>query len=151
MSQPPRRVVTGLDADGRSCVIIDGPSPVTVWSTDRSPASNAGAQDTGGHFFGFDIPQGGTRLFWTEFAPDGTTGAMGMHATDTLDYAVIISGHVTLITEGGETRLGPGDIVVDRGVNHAWRNDGPEPCRAVFTFVAAEPVGAGATVTGRLF
>lgn len=146
MTQPTRRVVTGLDAENRSCILIDGPTDTVIWSSDRSPADNSGTADAGAVPFSFDVPPGGTLLITVEFAPDGTTGAMGMHATDTLDYAVITAGEVTLITETGETLLRTGDVVVDRGIRHAWRNDGPEPCRAVFVLVKADPVGKGATI-----
>ena len=146
MTQSVRRVVTGLDPQGQSCILFDGPSGMVVWTSDRSPADNSSNADAGDAPFTFDISEGGTLMATIAFAPDGTTGPMGMHATDTLDYAVITSGEITLITETGETLLRAGDVVVDRGILHAWRNDGPEPCRAVFIFVKADPVGKGATL-----
>lgn len=141
MSEPLRRVVTGLDREGRSAVIIDDAAPQTIWSTDRSPADNKGSADAGGAPFSFDIPVGGTSFFYTDLPAGGPP--IAMHATDTLDYAVVVSGEISLITETGETKVRPGDVVVDRGVLHTWRNDGPEPCRMVFVFVKADPVRAG--------
>ena len=51
-----------------------------------------------------------------------------MHQTPTLDYVVILSGELYLIMEDGETLLQPGDIVIQRGTNHAWSNRSDEPC-----------------------
>lgn len=138
-----RRVVTGLDEAGRSCILIDGPSPDVIWSTSAAPADNSGLGDAGGVPFTFDIPVGGTRLVVHEFAPGG--GSI-MHATDTLDYAVIVAGEIAFITETGEALLRAGDVVVDRGAYHGWRNDGDVPCRMVLVLVKALPVGKGATV-----
>jgi len=43
--RPTRRVVTGLDEQGRSCILIDGPSKDIIWTSDRSPADNSGTAD----------------------------------------------------------------------------------------------------------
>ncbi|MDX8570581.1 cupin domain-containing protein [Elizabethkingia sp. HX QKY] len=51
-----------------------------------------------------------------------------MHQTKTLDYVVILSGEIYLILEEGETLLKPGDIVIQRGTNHAWSNRSDENC-----------------------
>ena len=52
-----------------------------------------------------------------------------MHQTPTLDYIIILSGELYLIMEEGETLLKPqGDIVIQRGTNHAWSNCSDEPC-----------------------
>ena len=50
-----------------------------------------------------------------------------MHQTSTLDAIVIIRGRVRLILDDGERVLGPGDVVVQRGTNHAWTCEGGEP------------------------
>ncbi len=147
LASPPRRVVTGLDAQGRSCFLIDGPAPGVIWTSDRSPADNGTQADAGGRPFTFAIPPGGTQIVFHDFAPR-TLGQM--HATDTLDYAVIVSGEVHFLTETGEVLLRAGDVLVDRGAYHAWRNDGDAPCRAILMHVKAEPVGRGATVGGEI-
>jgi hypothetical protein len=49
-----------------------------------------------------------------------------MHRTDTLDIICLISGDASLILDDAETRLKPGQIVIQRGTNHAWTaNGGP--------------------------
>jgi quercetin dioxygenase-like cupin family protein len=53
----------------------------------------------------------------------------GMHTTDTVDYDIIISGELWLeLDDGKEVRLKPGDIVVQNGTRHAWRNKATKPC-----------------------
>jgi quercetin dioxygenase-like cupin family protein len=142
---PLRRVITGLDAAGRSCIHIDGPSKMVIWDAKTLPAENAGESDQGGGRFRF--PTDGVQFVYTDFPPGGGSP---MHATDTLDLLVVLSGSVTFITETGETLLRAGDVLVDRGAMHAWRNDSSEPCRIVNVLCPARPVGKGATASGEL-
>ncbi len=69
-----------------------------------------------------------------------------MHATDTIDYLVILSGKVTLVPEENEVQLTAGDFVVDRGVLHGWRNPHAERCVAAVVNLPAHPVGGGRTI-----
>lgn len=144
-NNPPRRVVAGLDAAGRSSIQIDGPAQTVIWSAKDLPANNSGLQDAGGGRFRF--PAQGVDFVFADFPPGGGSP---MHATDTLDFLVVVSGEVTFITETGETLLTAGDVLVDRGVMHAWRNDGDQVCRIVNVLCPALPVGRGATVAGEL-
>jgi len=47
-----------------------------------------------------------------------------MHETETLDVICVLQGDVSLILDGAETRLKPGNVVIQRGVNHAWHAHG---------------------------
>ena len=146
LSGPPRRVVTGLDENGQSCIIIDGPSDGVIWETAQVPVDNSGNADAGGSF-SFQFAAGGTKFFIAELPPgDGLFGP-GMHASNTIDYIAILRGEVVLVTEQGETKLCPGDTVVDRGVLHGWRCEGPDPVAMAIVMVDAQPVGPGATVS----
>ena len=58
-----------------------------------------------------------------------------MHRTETVDYGIVLSGEVWLVVDDGETRLGPGDVVVQRGTNHAWSNRTEETARMAFVLV----------------
>ena len=145
-----RRVVTGFDAEGRSTVIIDGPIPqlnamsaALAWRTDSAVADNTGSEDTAVPY-SIDLLHSGGSNFATCTFPPGAEAFM--HATDTLDYLIVLSGHVTLVLEKGEAALGPGDFVVDRGVLHGWRNDGAEPCICAVVNLPAYPVGKGRTI-----
>jgi quercetin dioxygenase-like cupin family protein len=154
MNRTPRRVVTGLDSAGRSCILIDGPvadqglgSANIVWRTDAIPADNSGTADIDGRSFDFEMMHGGGSVFMVlEYPPGMGCDAPYWHATDTIDYIVMLRGEVVLSVETGEVRLKAGDFFVDRGVVHAWRNEGPEPALFACVNLPAKPVGNGRTV-----
>jgi len=58
-----------------------------------------------------------------------------MHRTETLDFGILLDGSLTLILDDSEVLLKPGDIVVQRGTNHAWSNRGDKPCRIAFVLL----------------
>lgn len=66
---------------------------------------------------------------WGRNTPYRSTGEdYGLHATDTQDLVTVVAGRVDLrMPDGTQERLEPGDVVVQRGAEHAWRNPGPEP------------------------
>ena len=68
------------------------------------------------------------------------------HRTDSLDYAVVISGEIDLDLDGTMVHLTQGDVVVQRGTVHNWVNRGSEPCVIAFALIAAEPVKRGGGV-----
>jgi len=47
-----------------------------------------------------------------------------MHETHTLDIICLLQGDASLILEGSERRLKPGQVVIQRGTNHAWQAHG---------------------------
>lgn len=55
-----------------------------------------------------------------------------MHRTETLDYGIVTEGEVWLVLDGEEVHLNRGDIVVQRGTNHAWSNRTDKMARMVF-------------------
>jgi len=145
-----RRVVTGLDAAGKSAILVDGPllpmgpAGAYAWRSQAVPADNAGRDDIEKVPFDFSQMHGGGSTFMLlEFPP---RAAPSWHATDTLDYLVVLEGAVTIEVETGEATLGPGDFIVDRGVIHTWRNDGDVIARCAVVTLPAYPVGAGSTV-----
>ena len=58
-----------------------------------------------------------------------------MHRTQSIDYGIVIEGEMTLVLEAGETRLRRGDVVIQRGTNHAWANRSGRPCRMLFVLI----------------
>lgn len=60
-----------------------------------------------------------------------------MHRTDSLDYGIVISGEITMMMddESEDVLLKAGDMVVQRGTNHAWANRGTEPCVIAFVLI----------------
>lgn len=151
MSKSPRRVVTGLDEDGRSCILIDGPvardTPFAnfIWCTAGIPADNSGSEDAAVPYDNAVLHQGGSTFLVSELPP-GLQGEAFMHATDTLDYLVVVSGEVVLVLETGEVTLRAGDFIVDRGVIHGWRNDGDVPSVTACVTIPAHSVGKGRTI-----
>lgn len=67
----------------------------------------------------------------------------GMHTTRTIDYGVVLSGEIELELDHGSVRLGPGDVVVQRGTRHAWRNLSDRPCTMAFVLVGSPNYGGG--------
>ncbi|HEX8055927.1 MAG TPA: cupin domain-containing protein [Novosphingobium sp.] len=143
-----RRVVTGLNADGKSCVLIDGevprlgPGPAVVWRTGL-PADNVGSEDTATPYDPAIFHDGGSTFMIVEVPPGYPHF---MHATDTIDYLIVLAGELVMELETGEARMGPGTFIVDRGVIHAWRNDGPETVVLATVILPAHPEGKGATL-----
>ncbi|MCB2076545.1 MAG: cupin domain-containing protein [Novosphingobium sp.] len=145
-----RRVVTGLDEDGKSCVLFDGPIPSTgtatglAWFTPTVPADNSGTDDAGALPFSFDMLHSGGSTFMIAEYPPHSGGDPFWHATDTIDYIVQLSGETkVMMLETGDVILRKGDFVIDRGVIHAWRNDGDEPAVTAIVTIPALPVGKG--------
>lgn len=65
--------------------------------------------------------------------------APGMHTTDTVDYDIVLDGEIWLeLDDGAETRLGRGDIVVQCGTRHAWRNKSSQSATMCFVLIGAE-------------
>jgi quercetin dioxygenase-like cupin family protein len=147
MSAPPRRIVTGHDASGRSVVLSDAPAPKTldvgtaafheVWITERTPAPiEAGepAEPTD-RPVRTPPPTNGVLVRYTEMAPGAESP---MHRTESLDVGIVLEGETwLLLDDGSQTRVGPGDVVVQRGTNHAWANRSDRPVRMVFAMIDA--------------
>jgi mannose-6-phosphate isomerase-like protein (cupin superfamily) len=145
-----RRVVTAIGADGRSTISEDGPSPTLLgasdpawlaeaWVTDANPLPLEDDRDLAAAEWSLAPPAGGSALRIYQLPPAGEERSnTGMHATPTLDYVVVISGHVWLVMEDGtETELGPGDCAVQRGTLHDWQNRGTTPCVAAAVLIDA--------------
>jgi hypothetical protein len=139
-----RRVVTGTDPDGKSCVLSDRTcSPIVsptfssteLWKTSEAPAQLDLQDDQcDGPFELHPFPRG-TTLRFLEFPPD--SDKPWFHQTDTIDYIVIIKGEIWCLLEDGDVRLKPGDVLVQRGVNHAWSVRNDEPCHMLAILVDA--------------
>jgi mannose-6-phosphate isomerase-like protein (cupin superfamily) len=62
-----------------------------------------------------------------------------LHATDTVDFVVLVSGEVWLeLDDGAQVHLHAGDCVVQNGTRHTWRNTSPKPCVMVIAIIGAE-------------
>jgi len=146
-----RRIITGHDASGKAVVKIDevsknvisnrpGASACVVWTTDSIPADNSGEGDAGLKKVGTTLP-GGTVFRVVEFSPGVSPR---VHRTDSIDYAVVISGEIDMeLEKGNEVHLKAGDVLVQRGTVHNWINRSKVPCVIAFSLVDAKPATAG--------
>lgn len=64
--------------------------------------------------------------------------AAQMHRTQSIDYGIVLEGSIWLLADTDETELRAGDVVVQRGANHAWSNRSDAPCRIAFVMIDAE-------------
>ena len=145
-----RRVVTGHDAQGRAKVLIDeqvsnqfSPRPgaeySVIWSSEGFPVNNDGDQDPTGKSIKTTVDNG-TVFRVVKFDPGVSPRN---HRTDSIDYAVVISGEIDMELDVGTVHLKQGDVLVQRGTIHNWVNKGKEPCVIAFTLVSAKPVTVG--------
>ncbi len=147
-----RRIVTGHTPEGRSVVFSDAPVPHVrslpgarfdeVWAVDSASAllglypteepTSDHAQITLGS-------GGGNLIRVIEFAPVSGGGRRSpMHRTQTIDYGIVLEGEIVLILSDSEVVLGPGDVVVQRGTDHAWENRSDWPAKMAFVLIDAE-------------
>jgi quercetin dioxygenase-like cupin family protein len=147
MSLQLRRVITGHDANGKAVVKIDeictdlkesrpGAQVAAVWSTDTLPANNDGQEDEAKRETGTTL-RGGSVFRVVQFHPGVTPRN---HRTDSIDYAVVMSGEIDMDLDGQIVTLRQGDVMVQRGTIHNWINRGREPCTIAFSLIDAKPV-----------
>ena len=148
-----RRIVTGHDAEGRAIVKYDdvlegeparpGTTRAVVWTTEGFPIDNderEGSPDPARREVG-TTHANGTVFRVLELEPGN---GQRVHRTDSLDYAVVMSGEIDMELEPGEfVHCNEGDVIVQRGTVHNWVNRGTAPCRIVFVLIDARPVSAG--------
>ena len=72
-------------------------------------------------------------------AHDGGSDTAMMHETQTTDYAIVIEGEIWAVMESDETKLLAGDVLVQRGTNHAWSNRTNQLAIVAFVLIGAEP------------
>jgi mannose-6-phosphate isomerase-like protein (cupin superfamily) len=58
-----------------------------------------------------------------------------MHRTESIDYGIVLEGEMTLVLDDSEVQLLQGDVVIQRGTNHAWANRSGTICRMLFILI----------------
>ena len=133
-----------------------------LWNTDGSDIISTDEIDRADEDILLSPPNGGTkfRYFQINPLPEGVPDAMmqeiaadafekigaahhrvdttkhpAMHKTETIDYIILLKGDVTLILDEEEIDLKPFDVVVQRGTNHAWVNNGSEPALLIAVLI----------------
>ena len=140
-----RTMITGVDGDGRSCVVSDGELTLDqlapgfamgipfATATCPPPARNGGAAP----LINQGIAPGLVRWMVVELGAGSETS---MHHTDTLDLQTVLFGSVELVLDDGAHQLDAGDLVVLAGVDHAWRA-GPDGARLSAVLIGTPPPG----------
>jgi mannose-6-phosphate isomerase-like protein (cupin superfamily) len=153
-SKWPRRVVTGHDGSGKSIVLSDGPPPqhhqmsgpaiganfYEIWNTTSSVPLLTATEAREPNERGFSIMPVSGHLFRVIdiYPPQEGGKRTAMHRTKTLDYVVVIEGEVVLLLDDTELTLNKGDVVVQRGTDHAWENRTDKVARMAFFHIDAE-------------
>ena len=126
-------------------MLSDGPAPRShalagatfheLWQTGESPAPVRPAEErdpTDGAIVTSPEPTG-TKIRIVRFEPNARSP---MHRTESIDYGIVLDGTVVLILDdGSQTELHRGDVVVQRGTDHAWVNPHDEPATMAFVLV----------------
>lgn len=150
--------------DGAAPVVYGAGVTVTeLWETRSAPADNSGHDEVTDHPPRLLPPKHGTNFRIIEYPPDrlrgasdqsrhfDTIGAAGahdrgnprhfaFHKTATTDYAILLAGEIYAMMDEGEVLMKPGDVLIQRGTNHAWSNRSDEPAYIAFVLIDAEPV-----------
>ncbi len=133
-----RRIVTA-DIDGKGVVASDSEvTPAMLGAARVYELWRAGAEGREARLdedWVLDPPPGGHVLRISIFPPAAPGEEPWMHRTDTIDYALILEGELTLVTDAGETVLHPGDVVVQQAANHGWINRSDRPVRMVVVLI----------------
>jgi uncharacterized cupin superfamily protein len=58
-----------------------------------------------------------------------------MHRTETIDYGIVLEGEIWLVLDDSEVLAKAGDVIVQRGTDHAWANRSDKVCRVAFILV----------------
>ena len=149
MSFSVRRIVTGHDENNKSIVLIDeqtsnvlstrpGQHSSVVWATDNPSPNLSELNDISDGVKTTTIPNGSVcRISCLD---PGVSPRM--HRTESIDYAIVLSGELDMELDYGKvTKLKAGDVVVQRGTIHNWQNNGKEPCYVAFILISASLPG----------
>ena len=141
-----RRVVTGHDTNGKAVVRIDdvgahvargrpNMSRQLIWTTNDLPVHfSEDGEYKGTREIGTTIKNGSVfRVI--EFEPGV---APRNHRTDSIDYAVVMSGEIDMEMDDTVVHLKAGDVLVQRGTIHNWVNNGTGPCVIAFVLISSD-------------
>ena len=132
LPQGMRVVVTGHDAEGQSYIVRD--ERVTtdaafpnLFRTTGADAFGPGPEPVPRTLYPTDSPRlepdlGGANFHFVALPPTTADSPPRWHRTETVDMNVLLGGELVLMLDREETTLQPGDVVIQRNTNHAWKN-----------------------------
>jgi len=135
-----RRVISGHNAQGKSYIAGDELVDANdLWRTDAERPLGAGPTAERAPQF---RPTGASRCFVAAIQPSSDPkpnleNRIGFHRTGGVAYCYILTGEIVFLTDLQEVRLKAGDLLVERGTDHSWRNEGTAPVAMLITVVAA--------------
>jgi naringenin degradation protein FdeH len=165
-----RSVILSDEISPHVMPIMDQPNFAVTdfWKTSSTPADNGPARADDPCRLPIQVapPQSGSVFRVVQFPPDkdwaARAAAMGgsvaidetakaahsggpvrhahMHRTRSIDYAIILSGEIWAVMDEGETKMSTGDVLIQRGTNHAWANRSNAPCVVAFVLIDAKPL-----------
>jgi hypothetical protein len=128
---PPSTTPPATEPTDNTGPVVPGPGGASFVIVRYAPDSVVDSPD-------FDPAAAGDEL--ARYAPDMAADFEpdGMHRTRSVDYGVVLEGEVWLELDGGaQTRLTPGDTVVQLAARHAWRNKTQAPATVAFVLTGA--------------
>lgn len=148
-----KRYITGHDSNGKAIVqqVDDGywreiqgglASYNEIWQTSTFPVDikNDDCSKNEKTVLSLSL-RNGTVLRMVDRAPGS---ASAMHRTQSLDYGVVIEGEMEMILDSEETiTLRRGDVCIQRGTMHQWRNPTSSWNRMLFVLIDALPLSVG--------
>ena len=102
-------------------------------------------EDMGARIIGTAPPARGTRFAVIDFPPGNKPF---MHRTESVDYVICLEGEIEMDMDESTVRMKAGDIMIQRGTNHAWANRGSTKARLAFVLIDAKPLGLGHAIAG---
>ena len=142
-----RRIVTAHDEDGNAIVGTDeimdnihelrsGNIQTLIWKTEDTPAEVDGDADPAYETLDIEPPERGSIFRILELKPHKEPY---MHRTDTIDYAICMSGECVMILDNNdEVDMKAGDVMVQRATWHGWANRSDEPCQIAFILIGGK-------------
>jgi hypothetical protein len=153
----------GLAPNIKEMESMPGVALTDLWETATAPANNEGNEDAAARPVKLEPTKSGTILRIVEFppdsrwrghadagrafdsisaghAPDHTSDDPMRHKTSTVDYIIVLKGEIYALMDEGEVRLTAGDVLIQRGTNHAWSNRSDQRATVAFVLIDADPV-----------
>lgn len=159
MFEDVRRVVTVIDVHGESRIESDGAPPLSIthpsstrlteiFTIDSLPADPQAGGDRAEYSFLMPpegvlfrratVPPDSVRFRDEQGNPRVPANDEGMHQTPTIDFIQVLEGELWLLMPNGEeAHLRAGDVVVQRGTVHTWRNRSDKPTHYFAVMVSA--------------